>query len=345
MSKRILITGGFGFVGGHLIERLLKEDTRRVRVHVVDNLSSNPIPYERLISEISASLGETDRLTWDLCSIAEWFDRKPADCAWDEIYHLASAVGPAGVLQHAGQMIKSIVDDTYRLMELAQQSGVRLLDVSTSEIYGGGQEGYCSEEFAKIIPAKTTVRLEYAIAKLAAETAIQNTSTVRALDAVIVRPFNIVGPRQSGVGGFVLPRFIGYAMLNRPLTIFGGGTQVRAFTHVTDICSGIILAMHKGKRGEAYNIGNPKNRININELADLVLEITGSKAGKIYVDPKSIYGPLYAEANDKYPNADRAMQELGWFAEFDARAVVMHTFEYMKSLPVDLWTNLTGLLY
>jgi UDP-glucose 4-epimerase len=346
MSKRILVTGGFGFVGGHLIERLLKEDTpSRVRVHVVDNLSSNPIPYERLISEISASLGKTDRLTWDLCSIAEWFDRNPAEGAWDEIYHLASAVGPAGVLQHAGHMIKSIVDDTYRLIELAQQRGVRLLDVSTSEVYGGGQEGYCSEEFAKIIPAKTTVRLEYAIAKLAAETAIQNTSTVGTLDAVIVRPFNIVGPRQSGVGGFVLPRFISYAMLNRPLTIFGGGTQVRAFTHVTDICSGIILAMRKGKRGEAYNIGNPENRITINELADLVLEVTRSQAGKIYVDPRSIYGPLYAEANDKYPNADRAMRELGWIPEFDARAVVAHTFEYMKSLPEDLWTNLAGRLY
>ena len=159
---------------------------------------------------------------------------------------------------------------------------------------------------------------------------------------MIVRPFNISGPRQSGVGGFVLPRFVGYAMLNRPLTIFSGGTQVRAFTHVMDICSGIILAMRKGKRGEAYNIGNPANRITINEMADLVLEITGSDAGKTYVDPRSIYGPLYAEANDKYPNADRAMRELGWVPKFSARAVVDHTFEYMKSLPEDLRTSLTG---
>jgi nucleoside-diphosphate-sugar epimerase len=342
MGKRILVTGGFGFVGGHLIEMLLKEGPSN-RVHVVDNLSTNPIPPERLISEISVTLGQTDHLTWDFCSIAEWFERKPVDMVWDEIYHLASAVGPAGVLQHAGKMIKSIVDDTYTLMEMAEQAGARLLDVSTSEIYGGGQEGYCSEEFAKIIPARTTVRLEYAIGKLAAEAAIHNTCTVGGLDAAIVRPFNISGPRQSGVGGFVLPRFVGYAMLNRPLTVFGGGTQVRAFTHVIDICSGIILTMRKGKRGEAYNIGNPANRININEMADLVLEVTGSKAGKTYVDPSSIYGPLYAEANDKYPNADRAMRELGWVPEFDARAVVDHTFEYMKSLPEDLRTRLAGL--
>jgi UDP-glucose 4-epimerase len=138
---------------------------------------------------------------------------------------------------------------------------------------------------------------------------------------------------------------VGYAMLNRPLTIFGGGTQIRAFTHVEDICSGIVLAMRKGKCGEAYNIGNPKNRLTINELAELVLEVTDSNAGKIYVDPKSIYGPLYAEANDKYPNADRAMQELGWDPQFDARTVVTHTFNYMKSLPESLWTSLIGRLY
>jgi UDP-glucose 4-epimerase len=344
MARRILVTGGFGFVGGHLVESLLKENSSN-QIHVVDDLSSNPIPYERLISEITAAGGNIDGLTWDLCTVAEWFQRRPADGAWDEIYHLASVVGPAGVLKHAGNMVKSVVDDTYRLMDLAQQANVRLLDVSTSEVYGGGQEGYCSEEFAKIIPAQTTVRLEYAVAKLAAETAIQNTSTVGSLDAVIVRPFNISGPRQSGVGGFVLPRFIGYAMLNRPLTVFGGGTQVRAFTHIADICSGIVLAMRKGKRGEAYNIGNPKNRLTINELADLVLHITKSNVGKVYVDPRSLYGPLYAEANDKYPNADRAMHDLGWVPEFDARTVVNHTFNYMKSLPEELWTSLIGEIY
>ena len=177
MSKRILVTGGFGFVGGHLIEMLLREDPSS-RVHVVDNLSTNPIPYERLISELSSSFDHKEHLTWDLCSIADWLERKPVDLSWDEIYHLASAVGPVGVLKHAGKMIKSIVDDTYALMEMAEQACVRLLDVSTSEIYGGGQEGYCSEEFAKIIPPQTTVRLEYAIGKLAAETAIQNTCMV-----------------------------------------------------------------------------------------------------------------------------------------------------------------------
>ena len=130
--------------------------------------------------------------------------------------------------------------------------------------------------------------------------------------------------------------------MGKPLTVFNGGTQVRAFTHVVDICSGIVLAMRKGKRGEAYNIGNPKNRVTINEMADLVLSVTGSTAGKVHVDPKTICGPLYEEANDKYPNADRALLDLGWVPEFGARAVVEQTFEYMKNLPGDLRTQLCG---
>ncbi|MGE0451147.1 MAG: NAD-dependent epimerase/dehydratase family protein [Vicinamibacterales bacterium] len=341
MGKRILVTGGFGFVGGHLVETLLTLDPAN-RVHVVDNLTTNPLPLDRLLSEIHARVGSTDRLTWDICSVADWFARKPVDTAWDEIYHLASVVGPAGVLRHAGRIVKAVVDDAYVLMEVATARGIRLLEVSTSEVYGGGQEGDCNEDFAKIIPARTSVRLEYAVAKLAAETALQNTCLVGSLDAVIVRPFNISGPRQSGVGGFVLPRFIGSAIMNRPLTIFSGGTQTRAFTHVADICDGLVLAMQHGRRGEVYNLGNPKNRVTINEMAELVLDVTGSTAGKTYVDPRTIYGPLYAEANDKYPNADRAMRELTWVPRFDARAVVQETFDYMRRLPEDVRTHLVG---
>jgi nucleoside-diphosphate-sugar epimerase len=165
---------------------------------------------------------------------------------------------------------------------------------------------------------------------------------VGSLDAVIVRPFNISGPRQSGVGGFVLPRFIGCAILNRPLTVFSGGTQTRAFTHVADICDGIVRAMRSGKRGEVYNLGNPKNRITINEMADLVLDVTGCTSGKVYVDPRTIYGPLYTEANDKYPNADRAMRDLAWTPQFGARAVVEQTFEYMRRLPEHVRAHLVG---
>jgi UDP-glucose 4-epimerase len=304
----------------------------------VDNLSSNPIPLDDLMKE----LGSRKNLTYSISSIEE-FHMRGDKTKWDQIYHLASIVGPVGVLPHAGKIVKSIVDDTYYLAEIALKCGARLVDVSTSEVYGGGQEGYCNENFAKIIPAKTTVRLEYAVAKLAAETALINMTKATSLDVVIVRPFNISGPRQSGKGGFVLPRFISMAMTGKPLTIFGVGNQIRAFTHVKDMVQGIVSAMKHGKSGTAYNLGNRRNKISIGELADLVIDITKSKKGKVFVDPKQIYGQFFEEANDKYPDASLAMKELFWDPQQSIEKVISDTYEYMKRLDSKLFEMLSGI--
>ncbi|MEO5360029.1 MAG: NAD-dependent epimerase/dehydratase family protein [Nitrospirota bacterium] len=325
-GRNLLITGGFGFIGGHLIDYLTKQYPSD-RIHVIDALYSNPIPHEMLLNE----LGPRDNLTYEICTIEDYYNKQD-DTKWDQIYHLASIVGPAGVLKYAGNIIKSIVMDTYYLMDIALKNNARLLDVSTSEIYGGGQEGYCSEEFAKIIPPKTTIRLEYAIAKLASETALINKAKVSPLDVVIIRPFNIAGPRQSGVGGFVLPRFIFLSIYNNPLTVFGDGKQIRAFTHVKDIVKGLVLAMNKGKTMESYNIGNPENKISIDELASKVIQITGSGSSKIYVDPKKLYGNLYEEANDKYPNAVKAITELEWEPGYAIDQIIKDTYNYMRKL-------------
>jgi UDP-glucose 4-epimerase len=302
---RALITGGFGFLGSHLTEELLA--TAGTSVHVVDNLSTSPLDIGDFLSRVP----NREQLTYDICSVEAYFTRGAVP-RFDQVFHLASPVGPAGVLSHAGNMIRQIVDDTYRLVDYSTRTGARLLDVSTSEIYGGGQSGYCSESTPKIVPARMTVRLEYAIGKLAAECAIVNTCEVRDLSAVIVRPFNIAGPRQSPRGGFVLPRFIQQASTGQPLTVFGDGGAIRAFTHVKDMVSGILLVMQKGARGEAYNIGNPHNRITILELAKKVIATLNSAAEIAFVDPKSIYGELYEEANDEFPDAEKAMRELGW---------------------------------
>ncbi len=321
--RQILVTGGFGFIGGHLIERLLSEPG--THVHVVDNLSSNPIPYERLLDE----LGQPDNLEYCLTSIVN-FKAAFGHIHYDEIYHLASPVGPAGVLRHAGDMIKMVVEDVYTVMFIAQVHNAKLVDVSTSEVYGGGQAGLCAEYMDKIIAAETTVRLEYAIAKLAAETAIINTCKVSPLRASIVRPFNVAGPRQNGVGGFVLPRFIDQAMRSEPLTVFGDGTQVRAFTHVADIVDGLIRVMELGKCGEAYNLGNPDNKTSIIDLAERVNQVVGNDAGVSFVDPKDIFGELYAEAAEKYPDATRAMGELRWSPQRGIEVTIAEAFGYSE---------------
>jgi len=336
MKKKILVTGGFGFIGGHLIELLLTNTDNYV--HVIDNLSTNPIPYKQLLKEIP----NTKNLTYDLISIQYFFKKIKCKDRYDEIYHLASPVGPAGVLKFAGKMIKTVVDDIYLLMEMALKQKSKLVNISTSEVYGGGRDGYCSENCSKIVPAVTTVRLEYAIAKLAAETALINTCRITKLKASIIRPFNIAGPRQSGAGGFVLPRFIAQAMANKPITVFAKGDQIRAFTNVTDMADGIMRVMKYGKIGEAYNLGNPHNKTTILNLAKTVVKIVNPKAKIIFVDPKEVYGPLYEDANDKYPDSDKAMSELKWSPEKDITQTVLDAYEYMAKCSPTILKMLSG---
>lgn len=280
-------------------------------------MSSSPVILDHFLE----SLSDKDNLSYEIISIKDYFHKGFSD-KWDEIYHLASPVGPAGVLEHSGNMVRDVIEDAYLLIDYSILNNTRLVDISSSEIYGGGQSGYCPESTPKIVPPKTSVRLEYAIAKLAAETAIINNCRTNNLNASIVRPFNVAGPRQSPKGGFVLPRFIQQATQNLPLTVFGDGSALRAFTHVEDMAEGIICTMNKGKNGEAYNIGNPKNKTSIGELALLVKSILNSSSEIVNLDGKEIYGPQYEEANDKFPDAEKAKKELSWEAKYDIDTVI-----------------------
>ena len=322
MVRSVLVTGGFGFIGSHLVERLLLTST--TRVHVVDNLTTSPIDVDRFVRE----LPDATRLTYDIGSVEE-FCGKPHRQRFDEIYHLAAVVGPVGVLAHGGRIAGKMVNDTERVAALATECGARLVDVSTSEVYGGGRDGYCSERDFKVIQPKVTIRLEYAVGKLAAEIALVNLTTVTSLSASIVRPFNVAGPRQSGKGGFVLPRFLAQAAAGEPLTVYGDGRMIRAFTHVADIAEGLMAVMERGRSGEAYNLGNPANKTTILELAQRVVRLTGSRSEIRFVDPKTLFGPLFEEANDKYPDADRSIHELGWVPKYDLDQIIRDTATYM----------------
>jgi nucleoside-diphosphate-sugar epimerase len=324
---RILVTGGFGFIGTHLVESLCAKPENSV--HVVDNLSTSPVEPDPFVDEV----GRPANLTWDICSVEQYHADLSSGASFDQIYHLASAVGPVGVLSHAGKLAPSIVNDTIRIIDLALKTGARIVDVSTSEVYGGGRDGYCSENDFKIVPPKVSIRLEYAVAKLAAEVALINTTKVTPLQAAIVRPFNVAGPRQSGKGGFVLPRFVQQALAGEPITVYGDGSMIRAFTHVKDIVDGCMLVMEKGRTGEAYNIGNPHNKTSILDLAQRVVRLANSRSKISFVDPKQLFGPLFEEANDKYPDADLAMRELTWNPRFDLDATIRDTIEYIAGHP------------
>jgi UDP-glucose 4-epimerase len=325
--KKILVTGGFGFIGTTLIDLITRNPNNHV--HVIDDLSTSPI----IVDDYLKQIGNRQNLSYEITTISSFFLKAQGPGDWDEIYHLASPVGPAGVLKHAGNMVRDVVRDAYLIIDYCILNNIKLLDVSTSEIYGGGQFGYCPESTPKIVPAKTTIRLEYAIAKLAVETALINSCKSKSLKCTIIRPFNVAGPRQSPKGGFVLPRFIQQAYNYLPITVFGDGSAIRAFTHVEDMAKGIILGMEKGHNGEAYNIGNPDNKTNILDLAHRVKNVLGSKSSIIFVDPKTIYGSDYEEANDKYPDSEKARLELGWMPEFNIDTTIRHAYdEYARQV-------------
>jgi len=329
-ARSILVTGGFGFIGKHLIDRLIAAGPRD-HVHVVDDLRGLSPSGERAHVARMLERWKTDSVTCEISSVAEYAARATPD-RFDEVYHLASVVGPVGVLPYAGRITKEIVDDVYHVMGMIRAGG-RICYTSTSEVYGGGRSGACAEYDARVVPAESTARAEYGAAKLAAEIALANTARASPalFSAVIVRPFNVAGPGQASAGGFVLPRFIQQALAGEPLTVYGVGDAVRAFTHVADVADGILLAARRGRSGGAYNLGRVQNRTSILDLARLVLRATGSRSRIVHVDPRVLHGDLFAEVGDKYPDGDLAARELGWTPQRDLLAVVEDTVAWVRS--------------
>lgn len=329
-----LVTGGLGFVGSHLTSALLDEPDARVTI--VDSLLQQVLPSEEVVGQITR--GRPGSLEVVIESVSDFRPSRH----FDTIFHLASVVGPAAVLKHAGHITESIVRDTYQMIRLAQEQDARLVHISTSEVYGGGDHGFCEEDAPRVIRGPASARQEYAAGKLACEVAIINLCHAKKLDAVVLRPFNISGVRQLGQGGFVLPRFVGQAILGLPLTVFGDGRQVRAFTDVRDVASGIMVAGKLGENGAVYNVGNPGNRITIRELAELVVKVTGSSSPIRLIDPTTIYGDAYRDAPDKFPKADR-LCALGWQPKWPLAQTVEAVHAWLLDMPANQMKRVAGL--
>lgn len=313
MKKKALVTGGLGFIGSHLVDQLLKDS---FEVTIIDSLASNvvkPREYSSLCKVV-------------LKPVRDW---KPKT-KFDEIYHLASPVGPVGVLKYSGKLGYEIVADAQVVAGWAMKMKAKLLFTSTSELYG--RAGKFTEDVVKHVPSEVSVRLSYAVGKLLAEIDLLNLSNERGLWVAMIRPFNIAGPCQSAEGGFVLPRFIEQSLAGEPISVYGDGKQIRSLTHVFDVVSGIrkIMTSRKSK-GEVFNIGNPKNARSIKELAGIVKRLTESKSKIVFVDPKKLHGKRFAEAFNKVPNMRKMKKFFSWEPAYGLEQVVSDTLEYYKT--------------
>jgi nucleoside-diphosphate-sugar epimerase len=312
--KKILISGGAGFLGTYSIEKYLSEG---YDITVIDNFSTAVVKNNDPVLD-NVKLIEDDILN------VKWTDLEK----YDLVLHLASPVGPAGILKHSGKMAKYILDDIYWAIEGAQHNNCPLVFVSTSEIYGYREKAVrLKEEDDKLLVGDFKVRNEYSIAKLLAEIVLSNTAKVSDLQYQIIRPFNISGARQLKDGGFVLPTFVNQSIDETDITVFNDGKQVRAFTHVTDIVHGIYLTS-QSDFNEIWNVGNPDNQCTILDMAENVKHKTTTSSNITFVDPKTIHGPLYEEAWDKIPDPTKISSRLGWVANHDVDYIINDVINY-----------------
>jgi nucleoside-diphosphate-sugar epimerase len=315
-----LVTGGLGFIGSTVSERLL---SRGVRVTIVDDESSNVIEGADLTSRFPQALYIKEEISQFLLSRAQ-------DLSCDLVVHAASYVGAAGVLRHAGTMAQHMINVTGRVVQFCLERDAQLCYFSSSEVYG--KSGVLSESTEIRVPPYFNARIEYALAKLTGEAMIAN-SCPKGLRATILRPFNVVGPRQSRSGGFVLPTFVQQALGNKPLTVFGSGAQKRAFLDVEDLADliEICIALQE-TRLLIVNAGNPQNTVTIDNLARLVVKHLKSPSTIEFVDARSVYGPLYMEAESVEKMCDISLaQSLDWTPKFDLEGIIRRTADFYQT--------------
>jgi len=321
VNKRILITGGLGFIGAHCIEKWKKENWN---VYVVDNLSTNTIPPDHPIAnDVLIFIEDIIKVNWE---------KMPK---FDLILHLASPVGPVGILKHSGKMAEIILDDIYSVINGAKHNKCPLLFVSTSEIYGYREKkSYLKEDSDKILKGNFTVRNEYSIAKLLSEIVLSNNAKIDSnFKYQIIRPFNVTGEYQLPDGGFVLPRFVTQALNGEDITVYFDGQQLRAFTWVKDIVEGIYLTSVAPSAlwNQEWNVGNKQNENTILYLAQKVKALTKSKSKIVHIDPIKLHGPLFAEAPEKIPDSEKIQTLLSWKPTKNTDDVIMEVINFYKT--------------
>ena len=264
---KVMITGGAGFIGSHLATRHLDMGDQ---VAIIDNLSTSVIENIQHLAEHPNCVCRVD----DILS-AGVMREMIADC--DLIYHLAAAVGVEYVLENPLQTLSTNIRGTEIVLELANEYKKRVVMASTSEIYGK-KNGHVPfrEDSDRILGPTTVVRWSYATTKAVDELLALAYWREKRLPTVIVRPFNVIGPRQTGRYGMVVPRFIKQAMLGDPITVYDDGEQRRCFTYIDDAIDGLVALASSDKAfGEVFNLGS-NFESSIKDLAHKIKKLTSS---------------------------------------------------------------------
>jgi UDP-glucose 4-epimerase len=299
---RILVTGGAGFIGSHLCERLV---TNGHVVTAIDNLSTGRVEN---LSNLNAS-GNFNLVEG---SILDSNALDPLIQESDYVFHLAAAVGVFNIVNNPLASLLTNIRGTENVLEAANSSRTPVFLSSSSEVYGKNISDSLKESDDRILGSPVKLRWSYSEAKAIDESLAYAYFVERQLETRIVRFFNTVGPRQLGAYGMVVPRFIKAALANEPITIYGDGNQTRCFAHVFDVVDAVInIAFAENTIGKVVNIGN-NFEISINDLAKKIISETGSKSEIVYVPYKEAYGDGFEDMERRVPSIELIHQLVGW---------------------------------
>lgn len=317
---RILVTGGAGFVGSHLSERLIVDGHQ---VTVIDDFSTGSASNLSVLKNretfklIEGSILDTELLN-QLINESEY------------VFHLAAAVGVFNIVKNPLASLLTNIRGTENVLEAAYLSKTPVFLTSSSEVYGKNISDSLKEGDDRILGSPITLRWSYSEAKAIDESLAYAYFTEKQLETRIVRFFNTVGPRQLGAYGMVVPRFVKSALANEPITIYGDGTQTRCFAHVYDVIDAVIaIAFADNTIGKVINIGNDFE-ISINGLAQKVIAETGSKSEIVFVPYEEAYGGGFEDMERRVPNIDLINELVGWKPQHDLTRIISDIVKEMK---------------
>jgi UDP-glucose 4-epimerase len=303
---KILVTGGSGFIGSYLVEKLLTESHE---VIVLDNFVTSNI--KNLGSVIDNSkLKIINGSILDESLISSTLEKV------DYVFHLAAAVGVMNIVNNPLNSIRVNILGTHNVLHFASKHGTPIFLASSSEVYGKNSQSKLSEDSDRILGSPQILRWSYSEAKAIDESLAMAYWVEEKLPIRITRFFNTVGPRQLGSYGMVIPRFISAALKNEPIKIFGSGDQTRCFIHVSDVIDAIqLIAFNSGCIGNVYNIGNPYE-ISIKDLALRIKLLSNSKSSIRFENYEVGYGTKFEDMDRRFPDITKISQ-LGWSPKKD----------------------------
>ena len=299
--KKIIITGGAGFIGSNLVQALLEKDVENLLI--IDDLSTGSE------SNISSFLND-ERIEFINSKIEDIENLDSLFSSYDFCYHLAAGVGVQYIMDNLSDSLLTNILATHKVFEACQATNIPVLLTSTSEVYGVAEDDIWTEETKSLIGPTNKLRWSYAASKMIDEFIALSLYEEGKISPIIVRLFNIIGPNQLSKYGMVVPKFIEAALKDEDILIHGDGSQSRSFTWVEDVVNYLIKLAEIKAYGEIFNIGQTEE-ITIKNLAELVILKTNSNSKIIYKSHEDVFGKAFEDPERRTPGIDKIIEFTG----------------------------------